>query len=167
MILALSRARSSRCRPRRAFGYEKGELLLHYTNIGFSYGYNDWGRGGDIPADIDEMVGLGGDITYPVPPPPWWPVGAKRHTELKASRVKKASECIAIGDNTSAHNWDFNLDAGDPTQAPSKIHRGGSNILFCDGHVQWYSQKELINFSPSNPAGAAMNRMWNSDNEIH
>jgi prepilin-type processing-associated H-X9-DG protein/prepilin-type N-terminal cleavage/methylation domain-containing protein len=142
------------------FGYGLGELLLNNINIGFSYGYNDWGRG--LVTDPDHMVGLGGDITYPVSSN-----AGDRRTELKAARVRKAAECIAIGDNTSMHNWDFNLDATDPTQAPAKIHHGGANMLFCDGHVQWYSQKELMNVDPSMAGGAAMNRMWNIDSEVH
>jgi prepilin-type processing-associated H-X9-DG protein len=74
---------------------------------------------------------------------------------------------IAIGDNTSIHNWDFNLDPFQAEQYPSKIHRGGANILFCDGHVQWFAQKELINVNRNTPEGAQMNRMWNRDNQVH
>jgi prepilin-type processing-associated H-X9-DG protein len=25
-----------------------------------------------------------------------------------------------------------------------RIHRGGDNVLFCDGHVTWYKQEDLI-----------------------
>jgi len=150
------------------YGYDKGELLLDNINIGFSYGYNDWGTG-PVPGDVSTMTGLGGDITYPVPTSP----NAPRHTELPASRVRVASEMIAIGDNTSAHNWDFNMDPFDSTQAPSKRHRGGCNMLFCDGHVTWYNQKDVAvtpthnGIDPNTAAGSAMRRMWNNDNKPH
>jgi len=155
------------------YGYDKGELLLDNVNVGFSYGYNDWGTG-PVPGDVSEMTGLGGDITYPVPTGPYFPAGSvKRHIELNASRVRVASEMIAIGDNTSAHNWDFNMDPFDSTQAPSKRHRGGCNMLFCDGHVTWYDQKDVATtptrngVDPNTGTGSAMRRMWNNDHQPH
>jgi prepilin-type processing-associated H-X9-DG protein/prepilin-type N-terminal cleavage/methylation domain-containing protein len=155
------------------YGYDSGELLLDNINIGFSYGYNDWGTG-PVPGDVTEMTGLGGDITYPVPPGPYFPAGnVKRHVELNASRVRNATEMIAIGDNTSAHNWDFNMDPFDATQAPSKRHRGGCNMLFCDGHVTWYDQRDVAvtptrnGIDPNTGPGSAMRRLWNNDHQPH
>lgn len=143
------------------FGYDPGELLLDNINIGFSYGYNDWGTGPVRPPNQDDATGLGGDI------------GGVYH-EVKAARVKVASEMIAIGDNTSIHNWDFNIDPQEAAQYPSNRHRGGCNILFCDGHVTWYKQTEVSNKDPAHngvdantAAGSAMRRMFNRDHAVH
>jgi prepilin-type processing-associated H-X9-DG protein/prepilin-type N-terminal cleavage/methylation domain-containing protein len=156
------------------YGYDKGELLLDNNNIGFSYGYNDWGTGA-VHADVTQMTGLGGDITYPVPPGPYFPAtSVTRNIELPAARVRTASEMIAIGDNTSIHNWDFNMDPQEAAQLPSKRHRGGCNILFCDGHVTWYDQRAVANvdaghngIDPNTAAGSAMRSMWNNDHKPH
>ena len=138
------------------FGYAPGELLLNQSTVPFSYGYNDWGvRNANIYRGDTQQLGLGADV---------WVAGG---AELKASRVKRASEMIAIGDNTSDGIWDYALDPTSPVEAPGKIHSNGANILFCDGHVQWYLQKDLMNIDPAKPGGAAMNRMWNNDNQVH
>jgi prepilin-type processing-associated H-X9-DG protein len=36
---------------------------------------------------------------------------------------------------------------------PGAVHRGGANVLFCDGHIAWYSQSELFNIDPGTPQG--------------
>jgi prepilin-type processing-associated H-X9-DG protein/prepilin-type N-terminal cleavage/methylation domain-containing protein len=134
------------------FGYDKGEFLLE-RHIRFSYGYNDWGLG-NVTSDITQLKGLGGDVR-------------PGYNELKASRVKVASEMIAIGDSAAGGgDWNFNLDALEAPQNPGKIHRGGANILFCDGHVTWYPQKELITISSSGGDSSQMNRMWNNDHQV-
>jgi prepilin-type processing-associated H-X9-DG protein len=83
--------------------------------------------------------------------------------EIKASRVKKGSEMIAIADNISDASWDYNIDPQNSREYPGKLHNNGSNVLFCDGHVQWYSQRELCTVDTT-PAGRNMARLWNSDN---
>jgi prepilin-type processing-associated H-X9-DG protein/prepilin-type N-terminal cleavage/methylation domain-containing protein len=137
------------------FGYDKGEFLLE-RHIRFSYAYNDWGLG-NVTSDITQLKGLGGDVR-------------PGYNELKASRVKVASEMIAIGDSAAGGGeWNFNLDPLEAPQYPSKIHREGANILFCDGHVAWYSQKELITIGSGSTATAAstqMNMMWNNDHQV-
>jgi prepilin-type N-terminal cleavage/methylation domain-containing protein/prepilin-type processing-associated H-X9-DG protein len=149
------------------FGYEIGESLLLHDTTKFSYGYNDWGShdinkrppAGHIPK------GLGGDLNF----------GSDKSMigEVKASRVKKAAEMIMIADNTPDGHWDFNIDPLDTSEAPGSIHKGGANVLFCDGHVVWMHQKELVLYDVDNPSrhfwdvGAYINvgRMWNNDNE--
>ena len=73
---------------------------------------------------------------------------------------------IAIADST-ADTWsDFViLPWATPHYAPGQVHRGGANVLFCDGHVQWYPQKALL-VSPTGPTpeDAPIRRMWNNDN---
>jgi prepilin-type processing-associated H-X9-DG protein/prepilin-type N-terminal cleavage/methylation domain-containing protein len=128
------------------YGYEVGELLLDVFIVPFSYGYNDWGSHNvGFP-----QKGLGADLWNP------------QSTELKAGRVKKPAEMIAIADNTTDGSWDYNIDPTNPLEYPGRIHNKGANVLFCDGHVQWYSQKELTNVNGT--AGRAMSIMWNNDN---
>jgi prepilin-type N-terminal cleavage/methylation domain-containing protein/prepilin-type processing-associated H-X9-DG protein len=144
------------------YSYDQGELLLNVFNVPFSYGYNDWGAvqsvngHGQGQMTVDEQLGLGGDILP----------GGLIH-EVKASRVKSASEMIAIADNTTDGSWDYNIDPNTPSEWPGKIHRNGSNVLFMDGHVDWFLQKELVNVNASDSAGSKMNRMWNSDHRTH
>ena len=140
------------------FGYTAGELLLDVFAVPFSYGYNDWGYALNQATTMYPQRGLGGDI------PPMSSV-----PELKAARVKRASEMIAIADNTGDSIWDFNIDPRNNQQNewPGKIHSNGANVLFCDGHVQWFLQKELVDFSGPGTMSPNMNRMWNNDNQVH
>jgi len=118
------------------YGYEVGETLLVRDNAKFSYGYNDWGARDPAPVGA-KQYGLGGDL---------WMAG-----ELKASQVRKAAEMIMIADNTPDGLWDFNIDPREPREAPGKIHKGGANVLWCDGHVTWQLQKEIVLFDVDNP----------------
>ena len=135
------------------YGYEPGELLLDVFLVPFSYGYNDWGAHNQQPAQTpNSQRGLGGDLWNPNSP------------EIKAARVKKGSEMIAISDNISDGSWDYNIDPQNPREFMGKIHNNGSNVLFCDGHVQWYLQKELCEVNGV-PITVPMRRLWNNDNE--
>jgi prepilin-type processing-associated H-X9-DG protein len=138
----------------------------------FSYGYNDWGTGQDpttgtitrdgVPTPSSKQRGLGGDV---------YDAGGK---ELKVSRVRKAAEMIAIADTTPDGIYDQCVDPCNPKEAPSAIHKGGSNILWCDGHVTWKLQKELVLFDPKRPtikyqkglvpAWDVIAMQWNNDN---
>jgi prepilin-type N-terminal cleavage/methylation domain-containing protein/prepilin-type processing-associated H-X9-DG protein len=144
------------------YSYDQGEFLLNVFNVPFSYGYNDWGAvksvngHGQGQMTVDEQLGLGGDIL------PGGPIH-----EIKVSRVKSGSEMIAIADNTTDGSWDYNVDPNTASEYPGKIHRNGSNVLFMDGHVDWFLQKELINVNPSDSAGSQMNRLWNLDHRTH
>ncbi len=144
----------------QGYGYQPGERLLQVDHIAFSYAYNDWGAGPNGAGDA-EQTGLGGDITYPLQK------NGYGH-ELKASRVRRSSEMIAVSDSTSnGGGFNYNIDPREAPQYPGSVHRGGANVMFCDTHIQWFSQADLINVDPSTPAGAAMNRLWNNDNEVH
>jgi prepilin-type processing-associated H-X9-DG protein len=145
------------------WGYDTGELLLDVFLVPFSYGYNDWGAINQINGHsqgqmtIDEQLGLGGDI---IP-------GSSTICEMRGSRVRNATEMIAIADNTTDGSWDYNIDPNNSKEYPGKIHRNGSNVLFFDGHVDWFTQKELVNVDVNTADGARMNRMWNRDNQAH
>jgi prepilin-type processing-associated H-X9-DG protein len=135
------------------YGYDVGELLLNVHTVPFSYGYNDWGANNPQPNPAGrQQRGLGGDL---------WNVNSP---ELKASRVHKASEMIAIADNFCDGSWDYNVDPGNSREFPGKIHNNGANVLFCDGHVQWFLQKDLTTVSTATPQGQSMARIWNNDN---
>lgn len=139
------------------YGYEPGEFMLNVFTVPFSYGYNDWGGGNaqGPSVAVDRQYGLGGDITDAA--------GAAR--ELKASRVKVASEMIAIADNTADGVWDYNIDPFNKNEYPGKIHNNGANVLFCDGHVEWFAQGTLVEFA--SPQTYPVARMWNNDHKIH
>ena len=140
------------------YGYNPGESLLLRQSGKFSYGYNDWGVWNTF---ANPQRGLGGDL--------WLP----NSRELKASQVRKAAEMIMIADNTPDGEWDFAIDPLRPEEAPGKIHKGGANVLWCDGHVTWHHQQELVMYNVKNPnipypadsgPGMAVARLWNNHN---
>jgi prepilin-type processing-associated H-X9-DG protein len=157
-------------------GYNVGERLLMASIPTFTYGYNDWGSGqtpNNGPISEDNLqagtyqLGCGGDV----------PAG-----QLKASRVWRPSEMIEITDidpwvGTPSIPYNYNVDPNDPTQCPSAVHRGGSNVLYCDGHVVWKAQINLVlyftingrlTYPPVNYAAYAQNcPQWNNDNKVH
>jgi prepilin-type processing-associated H-X9-DG protein/prepilin-type N-terminal cleavage/methylation domain-containing protein len=154
------------------YGYKEGETLLLRDGTKFSYGYNDWGTGQDpatgvitmdgAPTANSRQRGLGGDL---------WTAGGR---ELKASRVRKAAEVIMIADNVPDGSWDFCIDPRNPREAPSPLHKGGSNVLWCDGHVTWKHQKELVLFDlknpnikypPKSPSWNLIAAQWNNDSK--
>jgi prepilin-type processing-associated H-X9-DG protein len=145
------------------FGYELGERLIN-TGSYFSYGYNGWGTTGLSQAGAKGL----GDV--------WDPAGATALRELRASRVKSPSEMIAIGDSTADGAYDFFIGPYIrqpftlPGQVhPTGVHGAGSNLLFCDGHVQWYRQEDVtvdISVAPT-PEDSYKRRMWNFDHDAN
>lgn len=119
----------------------------------FAYGYNDWGiREFHVP-----HLGLGGHVNDPV------------HGELKVDKVKRPVEMIAIADSDSGDPgstsgvWDTAIDpihdAG--KEWPGARHMKGANVVFTDGHAQWYRQEQLVE-------GTIRARMrWNNDFKAH
>lgn len=157
------------------YGYNFGEQLLFQTGIPFSYGYNDWGASlsgqGVYPnASPPLMRGLGGDQWGPwgAPSgPPTWPMDGRK---LKASRVRFPAEMVAIGDNHPTGSWDYNLDPTNQAEWPGNIHDGGANLLFCDGHVDWYLQQDIVLQNPNatpnlNDHDKQVCRMWNNQGQ--
>ena len=77
---------------------------------------------------------------------------------------------IAITDSVADGMWDFMVHPGQDykdSQWPGRVHSAGANALFCDGHVSWYTQKELTNVDGTSPAALKMRRMWNSDHGLN
>ena len=140
-------------------GYEVGEPLLEVERAPFSYAYNALGASA---RGHDTIVGWGlGMYVLFQKGRVWGP-------QLRASRVKAPSQMIAVTD-ASADAW-YDVEClpnnSDPRLWPGNVHNGGANVLFCDGHVQWYPQKALL-VSPAGPTpeDIPIRRMWNNDNQ--
>lgn len=148
--------------PYERFGYEVGEPLLEEQFRFFSYGYNGSGVVNSTPqATGEEQTGLGWVIhVIDVPGMP---------RELRANRVKFPAEMIAIADTTADGAWDLSIVPQYVDRAlVGRVHNRGANVLFCDGHVAWYLQKDLlVTYNKSVPAEASIRRMWNNDHEPH
>jgi prepilin-type N-terminal cleavage/methylation domain-containing protein/prepilin-type processing-associated H-X9-DG protein len=141
-----------------AFGYEMDELLLQVPGQYFSYGYNYRGGRTIGPGVEFRFEGLG-DTVYRMAPEAagqWGP---------RASRVKVASDMIAVADATADGTWDTAISPYAYSWVPGRVHRGGANVLFCDGHVQWYIQDDLIVSSSDDPSDRPKLRMWNCCHE--
>jgi prepilin-type processing-associated H-X9-DG protein/prepilin-type N-terminal cleavage/methylation domain-containing protein len=142
------------------WGYRLGERIMYQNDFPFSYGYNDWGSYNTSTTPYQR--GLGADLHQP------------RSRELKAARVRRPAEMIAIADNVPDGTFDMNIDPtfADRREAIGKIHRGGANILFGDGHVQWYPQQDMllwdvksnVAFAPGSAKWNAVAPYWNNDN---
>ena len=126
------------------WGYETGERLLCVMGMYFSYGYNGLGATGN-----DRLKGLGWDVKY--------------DGVMRSSRVKAPEDMIAITDSTADGKSDHLVRPYDDAFAPpGRVHRRGANVLFCDGHVAWYPQANLIVDSSHSPKA----RWWNNDHEV-
>jgi prepilin-type processing-associated H-X9-DG protein/prepilin-type N-terminal cleavage/methylation domain-containing protein len=138
----------------QGYGYKPGETLLLTVATPFSYGYNDWGAMPPAFGNYLDGKGLGGDLDPTT----------RTNNQLKFTKVRQPDDMIEIGDNAAGGQWDFNLDPQQTDQYPSKIHSNGCNMLFCDGHVSWYLQKEvLLPLGSSTPNGGRIAQMWNND----
>jgi len=151
------------------FGYEPGERLLvgghspvltspQSNGTFFSYGFN---HGGAARSSTSRNAGVSGpdyDIDGSRLPYPF---------DRKVTNVKSPSSLILVAD-TTADGWeDFwitkQIVSGPAMQSVATIHRGGANVLFCDGHVQWYLQQDISVKWPPVPEEAAKQRLWNAD----
>jgi len=136
------------------YGYEAGEPMLSLDTTPFPYGYNGYGV---LSFEGRPPLALSGDTT---------PTVSWGQPELKVSRVKMPSEMIAIADSQGDAQTDLMLSAfQDTTCPPGKIHRGGANVLFCDGHVEWCNYND-ITLSPSDDTTAKWGRvapLWRND----
>jgi prepilin-type N-terminal cleavage/methylation domain-containing protein/prepilin-type processing-associated H-X9-DG protein len=131
------------------YGYYPDECPMT-DHTGFCYGYNDWGT----CEFSNPHLGLGGHVDDR--DCDWcgeWPV----------DKVKVPAEMIAIADSKSDNDWDTAIDPSvwEAAEWPSQRHTGGSEVLFCDGHVIWMEQRKLI--EPDD----VMRSWWNNDHEPH
>ncbi len=159
------------------FGYELGERLLisgeNYSINGkqsatgtfFSYGCNIFGS----KRTSWDGRGMGGCIFG-------LENGSLVPTQNYVRRfkeMKSPSEFMMIADSTANADGDFAIVSWNGPlvsesrydYTPARVHRGGANVLFGDGHVKWYLRQDLILKTPLGPTDAARQRMWNVDNE--
>jgi prepilin-type processing-associated H-X9-DG protein len=170
------------------FGYGPGELVIGGLGLSlvspFSYGYNAQGTHVFPGGSTDGLYqgfgkrGLGGFLRCSLDP------GERICTmrELKAERVRVPADMIAITDSGPFAIDPVDIDCfgvipvprnGESKfSVPGRVHSGGTNVLFCDGHVAWYPQADLIvndvqaiNYLrvPSSFRDQQVARMWNYD----
>jgi prepilin-type processing-associated H-X9-DG protein/prepilin-type N-terminal cleavage/methylation domain-containing protein len=154
------------------FGYEVGERLFVGSDgsghgTWFSYGINIVGAFG--PPGTPQVRGTGAAY-YPKPLIAPYKLSATSNV-LRATSVRRASEFILIADATANGSRDteaapFDTSLGAPNDnIIGNVHRNGANVLFLDGHVQWYLRQDIGTKYPSVPEEAAKQRLWNADNE--
>lgn len=113
----------------------------------FSYGYNRWA-----------VANVGG-----------YGLGGAPGSEIRASKVLRPDDMIALGDTDGSGTWDGDISfhrlaapgGPQPLFPPGNRHKSGANIVFCDGHVEWARQAKWIERTDE----AA--RRWNNDNKPH
>jgi prepilin-type processing-associated H-X9-DG protein/prepilin-type N-terminal cleavage/methylation domain-containing protein len=145
------------------FGYDVGEPLIDSMGTPFSYGYNASGTGDKFAT----MMGLGN--TLPIEGLDQAAFRSDLYRELNARRVVRPAEMIAVTDADGDGLFDFAVvpNPYDPRARPAAVHSGGTNVLFCDGHVQWYPLKDiLVTYNEVIPAEDHIRRMWNNDHSV-
>ena len=134
----------------------KNAVWGHYLRS--SYAYNTYGTG---PL-YDARLGLG--ALFP-------PVGFEGAIYTGASAVVAPADMIEVGDLDSAISLQvyhgigpdnqFAVSNSMPFYWPARVHAGGANIVFCDGHVETARQTNWVR-----RAETSMKR-WNKDNQPH
>ncbi len=142
-----------------------GEYFAPYDRR-FSYGVNDWGW---WESGLD--MGLAASETAP-------PTFVRK----RMSAFKNPTEMIAFLDSNASGVWDAVVDpGGDPGsydldgEGPGYRHMMGANVIFLDGHAQWFHVQYLVgdiyvNINPPNqvivskPKGLKYSRLWNKTN---
>jgi prepilin-type N-terminal cleavage/methylation domain-containing protein/prepilin-type processing-associated H-X9-DG protein len=129
----------------------------------FPYGINDWGYWEVIDQTNGDM-GIGG----------WGYPGWRR----KISTLRNPAEMIAFLDSNATGNFDSCVDPNMPDlpgEGPGYRHNLGANVVFADGHSQWFSVRDLVG-APyvnietgqtivANPNGQTYSRYWNKTNK--
>jgi prepilin-type processing-associated H-X9-DG protein len=118
------------------------------------YGYNGYGTGLNRPG---LSLGLG---------PEWDPAAEIPVKETDESLVRYPSEMLAIADSLGVSSL-VSPVIGRPGMGelrilfPAKRHSSGANATYCDGHVEFARQRDLIETTPQ------ARRRWNIDFEPH
>lgn len=140
----------------QGYGYQWDEKPLRASDHGdlFCYGYNSWGVSEGCTNQYGTSLGLGAEVDNPFNPGAW---------AVRREYVKVPAEMIAIADSQADGNWDSAIDPEEWQQHewPSSRHFGGSEVLFCDGHVIFQEQLKLVE-----PVEWTR-RFWNNDNLPH
>jgi prepilin-type processing-associated H-X9-DG protein len=144
------------------YGYELGEYVIGQMFSNFSYGYNYRGAAqdyGSLATGTHRGLGFTVDLRG---------MGNPGYGEFRARFVQVPSEMIAIADSDANGHADYAIDASRTSFPPGAVHGRGANVLFCDGHVQWYAQDQITldsakSYTPERKA--AVQRMWNNNHE--
>ena len=157
------------------FGYELGERMLIKEPVGgptpgmfFSYGINrspaDAGPNRDSKGTPLELGNIPYDTKGRVMPAGW--LG-------RASSVKSPSNLVVIADAFADGVADFWIQPFQPfSSSPffqnslGTIHRGGANVLFFDGHVNWMLKSDLVSDFPPVPSDVVKLRLWCITNDV-
>ena len=61
----------------------------------------------------------------------------------------ESAEMIAIADSTSDGQYYATMinPSLQSLAPPGAVHRGGTNVLYCDGHVQWRGHRKFRSFA--------------------
>lgn len=142
-----------------AYRGEKG-FVWSQSFIGYnggSYGYNGFGSRSKeyLYTTTRDVLGLGGDRPFNA--------GPKALDPVAESRVLVPSDMIAIADSmmTAFGTTSYLITIGDGERDVPARHNGGSNIAFCDGHVEAMDNKRLV--APIEE----VRRRWNNDHQPH
>ncbi len=134
----------------RKYGLSEGDFIPNGIiggdeSMRFSYGYNDWGIGGDQRFGF--KTGGGGDM---------WAdeLGFDpREFVVKTDDLRSASNFILLSDRGDldgmpggATVWLWNIDPlrAEAGQNPAAIHDDGSNVSYADGHTERMPQEDLL-----------------------
>ena len=138
------------------FGYEPGEPVIS-TYAHFSYAYNCGNSG-----HVSDQSGLGA-----------WPRHANifhdESGEMPARRIIKPSEMIAVADSNGDGRGDYKMFGRRNISLllPGRVHAGGANVLYCDGHVAHDRQEDLTYDQPLLPADLPKVRRWNNNHSTN
>jgi prepilin-type N-terminal cleavage/methylation domain-containing protein/prepilin-type processing-associated H-X9-DG protein len=134
----------------------KNAVWGHYSRS--SYAYNAYGTG---PV-YDARLGLG--ALFP-------PTGFAGTIYTRAAAVVAPADMIGVGDIDTAVSFqeyhglgpdnEFAISSSMQTYWPARVHAGGANMVFCDGHVEAGRQTNWLR-----RAEGSMKR-WNNDNASH
>ncbi len=134
----------------------------------FSFGSNDWGFSEDKSYRTGQWQGIG--------------VAAPRDRK-KIAQLKNPTEMIAFLDSNCIGNWDTVVDPSidyNIGEGPGYRHMMGANVIFVDGHSQWFHVDYLIGgpypyhdtvgqiiVQKSKAKGLSISRLWNANNKHH
>ena len=126
-------------------------------NTRFSLGYNDWGLGQSILADLRKpQLGLGGDVN-----------GGFFHGNVKDSDVVSPTQMLMLADARAEKSdmgaYEASLDPTQNVQWPGNRHNRRTDILFADGHAESARRKNVIDPVKDN----IWRSRWNNDNQPH
>ncbi len=143
-----------------------GVPFKHSTRL-FTYGLNNWGFYQCLRPELkkDFNRGIGSIDEY-----------NKQIWRKKIARIKNAAEMIAFLDSNCDMVWDTNVDPYVDVsrgEGPGYRHRMGANLVFVDGHSEWFHVKHLVGDRYINNTGEivvkkndakGVERMWDDDN---